>query len=232
MFDVIIVGGGAAGFYSAVHIAETDPKLKIAILERGKEVLAKVKVSGGGRCNVTHAEFDPTALVKNYPRGEKELLGPFHTHCSGDTMAFFEEKGVPLKIEEDGRMFPQSNTSQTIIDFFIKETERLGISVLKHSSVIDFGPDKNKNGWWVKSIKKEYTTKKLLIATGSNPKIWEILQKLGHKIEPAVPSLFTFNIKDERIVGIPGVATYAKVNVLNKRNFNPKITIKLASRTC
>jgi len=104
MYDVIIIGGGAAGFYAAIHIADSNPELKIAILERGKNVLSKVKVSGGGRCNVTHAEFDPCELVKNYPRGEKELLGPFHTYCSGDVIGFFEERGVELKIEEDGRM--------------------------------------------------------------------------------------------------------------------------------
>ena len=97
VFDVIIIGGGAAGFYAAIHIAEARPKLKIAILERGKEVLGKVKVSGGGRCNVTHAEFDPGELVRNYPRGEKELLGPFHTYCTGDTVAFFEKEEHPSK---------------------------------------------------------------------------------------------------------------------------------------
>ena len=105
MFDVIIVGGGAAGFYAAIQIAETNPLLKIAIFERGKNVLRKVKVSGGGRCNVTHAEFDPKALVKNYPRGEKELLGPFHNYSVSDTMSFFQEKGIDLKVEDDGRIF-------------------------------------------------------------------------------------------------------------------------------
>ena len=140
-YDVIIIGGGAAGFYAAIHIAEANPQLKIAILERGKSVLEKVKVSGGGRCNVTHAEFDPGELIHNYPRGAKELLGPFHTYCSGDTVDFFEKRGIPLKIEPDGRMFPTSNSSQTIIDLFIKETERLGIQVLRHSSVVDFRPD-------------------------------------------------------------------------------------------
>ena len=97
MFDILIVGGGAAGFYAAIHAAEVNPELKIAILERGKEVLTKVKVSGGGRCNVTHAEFDPNELIKNYPRGEKELRGPFHTYCSGDTISFFEKRGITLK---------------------------------------------------------------------------------------------------------------------------------------
>ncbi|MGB5555397.1 MAG: NAD(P)/FAD-dependent oxidoreductase [Flavobacteriaceae bacterium] len=235
MFDVIIIGGGAAGFYAAIHMAEAAPQLKIAILEKGKDVLSKVRVSGGGRCNVTHAEFDPAELVKNYPRGEKELLGPFHTHCTGDTVAFFEEKGIPLKIEEEGRMFPASNTSQTLIDFFSSETERLGIKVLKHSAVTDFRPilDKggsaNHTGWQVKTIKSAYTAKKLLIASGSSKKIWKTLSDLGHRIEPAVPSLFTFNINDKRIAGIPGLSTNASVAILAKKTFNPKITIQLKS---
>ncbi len=232
MFDVLIVGGGAAGFYAAIHIAEADSSLKIAILERGKEVLSKVKVSGGGRCNVTHAEFDPSELVKNYPRGEKELLGPFHTYCSGDTVSFFEERGIDLKIEDDGRMFPVSNSSQTIIDCFLNEANRLGVQVLKHSSVVGIASVKKDDEkiWEITSIKKTYQCKKLLIATGSNPKIWKMLEKLGHSVEKAVPSLFTFNILDERIKGIPGVSTYASVEVLAKKVFQPKITIPLKTR--
>ena len=232
MFDVLIVGGGAAGFYAAIHAAEADANLKIGILERGKEVLAKVKVSGGGRCNVTHAEFNPNELVKNYPRGEKELLGPFHTYCSGDTVAFFEDRGVPLKIEEDGRMFPISNSSQDIIDCFLKETARLGIQVLKHSSVVNILPDEieHKKVWQVTSIKKVYYCEKLLVASGSNPKIWKMLEKLGHSIEPPVPSLFTFNIKDDRIKGIPGLSTEACVEVLPNKMYQPKISIQLRSQ--
>lgn len=232
MFDVLIVGGGAAGFYAAIHIAEADSNLKIAILERGKDVLSKVKVSGGGRCNVTHAEFDPNELVKNYPRGEKELLGPFHNYCSGDTVSFFEERGIDLKIEEDGRMFPVSNSSQTIIDCFLNEVDRLGIQVLKHSSVvgIDTIEKDNEKIWEVISIKKRYHSKKLLIATGSNPKIWKMLENLGHSVEAPVPSLFTFNIKDDRIKGIPGLSTYANVEVMAKKIFQPKITIKLKTK--
>ena len=232
MFDVLIIGGGAAGFYAAIHVAKADSSLKIGILERGKEVLSKVKVSGGGRCNVTHAEFDPSELVKNYPRGEKELLGPFHTYCSGDTVAFFEERGVALKIEEDGRMFPVSNSSQTIIDCFLKEIDQLGIQVLKHSSVVGIASieKENKKLWKVTSIKKTYYCKKLLIASGSNPKVWKMIESLGHSIEPPTPSLFTFNIKDDRIKGIPGLSTNAQVEVLPKKIFQSKITIQLNSK--
>ncbi|RKN83275.1 BaiN/RdsA family NAD(P)/FAD-dependent oxidoreductase [Ulvibacterium marinum] len=231
MHDVIIIGGGAAGFYAAIQIAESAPDLKVVILEKGKEVLSKVKVSGGGRCNVTHAEFDPNELINSYPRGSKELLGPFHKHGTGDTVAFFEERGIQLKIEEDGRMFPITDSSQTVIDFFQSETERLGVKVLKHSAVTNILPLDLKNdekAWEITTIKGTYTSKKILVATGSNPKIWKLLENLGHTLEPAVPSLFTFNIKDERISGIPGVSTYAKVELL-KRTFNPKITIKLSS---
>ncbi|MCG2460654.1 NAD(P)/FAD-dependent oxidoreductase [Flavobacteriaceae bacterium F89] len=234
MYDVLIIGGGAAGFYAAIHIAEADSNLRIAILERGKEVLTKVKVSGGGRCNVTHAEFDPNELVKNYPRGQKELLGPFHSYCSGDTVAFFEERGIPLKMEPDGRMFPQSNTSQTIIDCFVKEAERLGVQVLKNSSVTDIRPvgaepGPSEGGWSVQSIRNTYRTKKLLIATGSNPKIWKLLENLGHTVIGPVPSLFTFNIQDDRIAKIPGVSADARVMVVSKK---PTSGSRLQSLKC
>lgn len=228
MYDVLIIGGGAAGFFAAIHIAEENPELKVVLLERGKEVLTKVKVSGGGRCNVTHAEFDPGELVHHYPRGEKELLGPFHTFCSGDTIAFFEARGVPIKIEEDGRMFPVSNSSQTIIDCFMGEVDRLGISVLKNSSVT--GIKKTDNGFDVQSIKKDYQAKKILVATGSNPKIWKMLEDVGHTIVPPVPSLFTFNIKDERISEIPGVSTHAQVVVLPQKTIDSKVSITLKSK--
>lgn len=232
MFDLIVIGGGAAGFYAAIHAAEIDPRLKIAILERGKEVLGKVKVSGGGRCNVTHAQFDPGELVKNYPRGEKELLGPFYKYCSGDTVSFFEERGISLKTEDDGRMFPTTDSSQTIIDCFLNEASRLGIRVLRHSTVTKFGKVnfEDEKIWEVVSIKKTYRGKKILVAAGSSTKAWKMLEDLGHTIVPPVPSLFTFNITDERIRGIPGLSTKARVGVYPKRVLRPKITIKLKSQ--
>lgn len=233
-FDVIVVGGGAAGFYGAIQIAAANRNLKVAILERGKQVLSKVRVSGGGRCNVTHAEFDPGALTKNYPRGEKELLGPFHTHCTGDVVAFFEDRNVPLKIESDGRMFPVSDTSASIIDCFLNETKNLGIQLLKNSPVTDLKPLNNEEagnegGWRVFSAKKEYVAKKLLLTTGSNQKIWNMLSRLGHNIITPVPSLFTFNIKDPRITGIQGVSSHAAVEVVPRKLAGKEISISLRS---
>ncbi|WP_194767345.1 NAD(P)/FAD-dependent oxidoreductase [Tamlana sp. I1] len=211
--DVIIVGGGAAGFFAAINIAEQNPDLKVAILERAKAGLAKVKVSGGGRCNVTHAEFTPSELVQNYPRGEKELLGPFHQFMTGDTIAWFEERGVELKIEDDGRMFPVSNSSQTIIDCFLSEAEKHQVDVFYNYAVKSI--ENQDDEFHIETSEGSFSSNKILIATGSNPKIWKLLENLGHTVSQPVPSLFTFNIKDERIQDIPGVvASHVEVKVL------------------
>lgn len=213
-YDVIIVGGGAAGFFAAINCAEENPNLKIAILERGKEGLQKVKISGGGRCNVTHAEFIPSELVQNYPRGEKELLGPFHQFMTGDTIEWFENRGVALKIEDDGRMFPVTNKSQTIIDCFLTETEKYNINILYNHALKTI--DKSEKGWILKTSQGDFLAEKVMMATGSNPKIWKLLEALDHTISQPVPSLFTFDIKDERIKGIPGVvALDVEVNVVD-----------------
>jgi predicted Rossmann fold flavoprotein len=210
-YDIIIVGGGAAGFFTAINIAEKNPKLKIAILERGKEVLTKVRISGGGRCNVTHACFVPNDLVKFYPRGEKELRGPFHQFAAGDTIEWFEKHGVELKIEDDGRMFPISDSSQTIIDCFLNATKKLGIPVLTGQSVQSIF--KKENAWKIDTQNENYSCEKLILATGSNPKIWEMIEGFGHTVVSPVPSLFTFNIKDVRIKDLPGVSAFASVKV-------------------
>jgi predicted Rossmann fold flavoprotein len=210
-YDIIIVGGGAAGFFTAINCVEKNPNLKVAILERGAEVLNKVRISGGGRCNVTHACFEPNELVKFYPRGEKELRGPFHQFCSGDTVEWFEKHGVELKIEADGRMFPVSNSSQTIIDCFLEATKKLKIDILTNQSVQSIF--KTANYWKIETPNEQFSAQKLILATGSNPKIWEMLQTFGHLVVNPVPSLFTFNIKDARIKELPGVATQVSIKV-------------------
>lgn len=215
-YDVLIIGGGAAGFFTAINVAEACPSANIGILERGKDVLTKVKISGGGRCNVTHAVFTPKELSKNYPRGEKELLGPFHNFMTGDTMAWFEERGVALKIEDDGRIFPTSDDSQTIINCFLDEVLRLGITITLKASVKSM--TQHNDDWSIATTEDCYSCKHLVIATGSNPKMWKTLEHLGYRIETAVPSLFTFNIKDDRITGLMGLATEASVGIIGMTN--------------
>jgi predicted Rossmann fold flavoprotein len=214
-YDIIIVGGGAAGFFTAINCVEKNQALKVAILERGKTVLEKVRISGGGRCNVTHACFVPNDLVKFYPRGEKELRGPFHQFCSGDTIEWFEKRGVILKIEDDGRMFPVTDSSQTIIDCFLSEVKKLKIDVLTSQSVQSIF--KGKDYWKVETNHETFSCQKLIMTTGSNPKVWEMLAEIGHTIISPVPSLFTFNSKDARIKDLMGVSAFAKVKVKNTK---------------
>ena len=222
MSKVVIIGGGAAGFFTAINAKELNPELDITILEKGKDVLQKVKISGGGRCNVTHACFEPKELTKFYPRGQKELLGPFHQFMTGDTFEWFENKGVPLKIEADNRVFPEANTSQAIIDCFQKEIKRLSINVLTGKGVTTFYSENEK--WVIKTKDEEFIADKLVIAAGSSKKIWDISKELNHTIIPTVPSLFTFNIKDERIVDLGGVSVAnatVKINGTKLENNGP-----------
>lgn len=209
-YNTIIIGGGAAGFFTAINLAEQSQNHKIAILERGKDVLQKVRISGGGRCNVTHAQFEPKPLSRNYPRGEKELLGPFHSFMTGDTISWFKERGVELKIEEDGRMFPVSNSSQTIIDCFISLTRKHKIDILTSQNVASIEKTEN---WMLKTKTDSFTSNHLVVAAGSSPKVWQMMSKLDHTIVNAVPSLFTFNIVDKQITELAGVAIEASVSI-------------------
>lgn len=214
-FDIIIVGGGAAGFFTAINIVEKNPNLKVVILERGKEVLQKVRISGGGRCNVTHACFDPNELVKFYPRGEKELRGPFHQFCSGDVVQWFKNHGVELKTEADGRMFPVSNSSETIIDCFVHLTQKLKIKIITEQSVKSvFLLD---NYWKTETQNETYLSEKLILTTGSNPKIWEMLEGLSHHIVSPVPSLFTFNVKNKLFNDLMGVSAQVSIRVKDSK---------------
>ena len=212
----VVIGGGAAGFFAAINAAELHPDLEVVILEGSNKLLQKVKISGGGRCNVTHACFTPKELVEFYPRGKKELLGPFHTFMTGDTMGWFDERGVALKIEDDNRIFPESDSSQTIIDCFLNAAKNAGVQIKLSSRVSDIQP--KEDGFTVVTNQEEIEADYVLVASGSNTKMWDLLEKLGHKIVPAVPSLFTFNIKDSRLEGIPGIAVpHGNVKVLGSK---------------
>lgn len=204
----IVIGGGAAGFFGAIACARQNPSGSVFLLEQSNQVLSKVRISGGGRCNVTHACFDPHRLVTFYPRGQKELIGPFHRFQPKDTVEWFESRGVRLKTEGDGRMFPETDSSTTIIDCLEREAASAGVKVILSSGV--------------KKIEKEgekfliYTAhpepllcESVLVATGSSAKVLQLIQELGHAIVPPVPSLFTFNIPESPFGELAGVAVSA-----------------------
>ncbi len=223
---VIIIGGGASGFFTAIGIAESMPDVQIVLLEQGKEVLSKVKISGGGRCNLAHAEFVPRELSKNYPRGQKELLGPFNAFSSGDTMAWFEERGVDVKIEEDGRMFPVSDSSQSVIDCFLNACKTYGVRILTKRKVLNIYPPEEEQQCWkaICANGESYYADHLVVATGSSKFMWEQVSHLGHTIVPPVPSLFTFNIKDPRIKDLMGLSVpnaEVQIKALKAKNHGP-----------
>ena len=215
MYDLLVIGGGAAGFYGAIHVARQKPDLRIGILEQGKQVLGKVKISGGGRCNVTHSPAAPEVFARNYPRGSRELIGPFHRHGPSDVMAFFESLGVALKTEEDGRVFPVTDNSQTIIDHLLGETSRLGIQIHTQSKVLEMlPPGADETHWEIHTPSDRIKARRILVASGSSKKVWEMLSDLGHHIIPPVPSLFTFNISDVRLQGLQGLSCEAELEIL------------------
>jgi predicted Rossmann fold flavoprotein len=221
--QVVIIGGGAAGFFAALNLAEGIPGSEILILEKSNKLLSKVKVSGGGRCNVTHACFEQKELSKHYPRGEKELLGPFHRFYTSDTIAWFADRGIELKVEDDGRMFPTSDSSQTIIDCFLNEAENKGIHIWKQVEV--------------KSVRKEevfqiklsnghaITADQLIIATGGHPKkkAYDWIENLGHSVVDPIPSLFTFNLPKHPSNQLMGLAQDATVTIIgfNAQAYGP-----------
>ncbi len=202
--DYLVIGGGAAGFFGAIQIAENHPGAKVLILEKGKALLQKVKISGGGRCNVTHACFVPRELIGFYPRGARELMGPFNTFQPGDTFGWFEERGVSLVTEDDGRVFPESNTSETIIDCFQSQAKEHGVDIHCHEGLTSI--DQHEGGWKIESSKGIYLAKKVLIATGSSKVVWDHLSKLGLDIVAPLPSLFTFRSQDSLIDGLAGIS--------------------------
>jgi predicted Rossmann fold flavoprotein len=206
---IAIIGGGAAGFFGAIACAESNKNSEVTIFEKSKNLLSKVKVSGGGRCNVTHACFENNLLVKKYPRGSKELKKTFAQFSARDTIKWFDSKGVTLKTEEDGRVFPITDNSQTIIDCLMKAAQRSGVKIITGKGVVSIQKNSGEDSKFKINFQDESLTfDKVLIATGGNPNkdSYRWLAALGHTIIPPVPSLFTFNIPDSKYGGLMGIS--------------------------
>jgi len=202
---IAVIGGGAAGFFAAINAAAFFPEAEVIVFEKSKTLLGKVKVSGGGRCNVTHACFEPRELIKFYPRGSKELLGPFHVFQPGDMFDWLQHRDVSLKTEDDGRVFPITDSSQTIIDCFVREANNRGVRIYTDHGLqsMEYTNDKWHLSFGDNRIQEFYA---VIITTGSSQQVYDMLQALGHTIVEPVPSLFTFNIKDTRIEELAGVS--------------------------
>jgi predicted Rossmann fold flavoprotein len=204
---LVVIGGGAAGFFCAVNAARLNPGLKVIILEKSGKLLSKVKVSGGGRCNVTHACFDIAQLAANYPRGQNFLKKSFHWFNTKHTVEWFGERGVQLKTEDDGRMFPVTDSSQTIIDCLLREANKYHVEILLHCEVRNI--ELSSMGFSLQTSKEGYMQcNKLCIACGgyAKPVQFEWLKETGHTIEQPVPSLFTFNMPGNNITKLMGVS--------------------------
>jgi predicted Rossmann fold flavoprotein len=205
--NIGIVGGGAAGFFSAIEIASSNPSYHITIIEKSDKLLSKVKASGGGRCNVTNACFEVEELINNYSRGSKELKSVFHKFNPADTINWFESKGVKLKIENDNRVFPASNNSETVVNCFLQQAKKYNIEIIKNYSVNNI--TKTLEGFIVNPNSKfSIPFDKLIVATGGNskPEFYSMFEKLGHTIVSPVPSLFTFNIDEHPLKGLEGIS--------------------------
>lgn len=216
-FDLIVIGGGAAGFFAAINAKIAAPHLTVAILEKNAALLTKVKVSGGGRCNVTHNCFDPKALVKNYPRGYQELLGPFHQFAPKETILWFEKRNIFLKTESDGRIFPTTDSSSTIIDCFLNETKTRGIEIFTQQKIEEVSYE---NSHFSIKIKDQipFRSSYLILATGSSSAGHDWAERFGHTITKPVPSLFTFNIPSSPLKELSGVAlTECQISIVDSK---------------
>ena len=217
---IVVIGGGAAGFFTAVNAARLNPELNVTVMEKSREVLSKVRVSGGGRCNVTHHCFDPELLSKHYPRGEKTLRWSFEQFQAKDTVEWFKERGIELKTEEDGRMFPTTDDSDTIIRCLIDEAKKFGVTIRTKMKVNAIKPNK-KEGFTLDLHKqKSINCDNVVVSTGgyNRENAYEWLKKLGHNINPPVPSLFTFNFRNKVFSDLSGISVeQAEVEILDSR---------------
>lgn len=218
IYDVAIIGGGAAGFFAAIQLMELNPKLKVILLEKTDQVLAKVKVSGGGRCNVTHTPMATKAFAKNYPRGEKELRKLFHQFSAEDTVNWFTQKGVPLKTEDDGRIFPASNSSQTIIDCFLSEIKKHNITI--HTTCAVLSITKKQELFHLETSSQGTLVVPYVIAcTGGKPNAshYQWIKSI-QEITDIHPSLFTFNAEQHLLKSLAGISVpQARVRIRNSK---------------
>ena len=205
---IVIVGGGAAGFFAALTCAAAQPAAEIVILEKTAHFLAKVKISGGGRCNVTHACFDARELTTRYPRGERALIAPFKQFQAADTVAWFEARGVKLKTEADGRMFPTTDSSQTIMDCLINAANDAGVKLKTNSDVVSVVKAAGGGFELTLANGRQLPCDKLLLAIGGcrTPALGQLAVALGHTLVPPVPSLFTFHIEIPWVRELAGVS--------------------------
>jgi predicted Rossmann fold flavoprotein len=217
---VIVIGGGAAGFFSAITCAQASKDVEVTLFEKTSKLLSKVAVSGGGRCNVTHACFENKVLAASYPRGEKQLKSAFSRFTTTDTVNWFESRGVKLKTEDDGRMFPKTDKSETIIDCLMKEAKKAKVDIQTEVGVKEIKP-RFEGGFTIELQSGDSVEcDKVIIATGGSPKLegFDWLKKLGHQIVEPVPSLFTFNIPDNPIVELQGIAVDpAKIKIADHK---------------
>ena len=204
---IAIIGGGAAGYFAAITAAEANPSANVIIYEQGKRTLTKVKISGGGRCNITHKCFEPNELTARYPRGGHELRGAFHRWQPQDTIDWFAARGVAIKAEPDGRMFPTTDDSQTIIDCFHHAAQTTGVQLRRECGIKSI---RQSLGRFIIHLSNQTqdTVDKVLVACGSlkASSLTQSLEALGHTIEPLAPSLFAFNLSDKRTQGLSGLA--------------------------
>jgi len=214
MFDAIIIGGGAAGIFGALAVKENDPHAIVVVLEKTAQLLSKVRISGGGRCNVTHACFDPKELVKNYPRGFKELIGPFTRFQPRDTVQWFSDHGVELKTEADGRMFPVTDDSETIIECLLSFAKKLGVDIRTQQKIRSI--EKNDDQFVITlETEEKLLCKNLLLTSGSSPQGHAYAKAFGHTIQPLVPSLFTFNVPESPFKDLQGSSVeYVTIDLL------------------
>ncbi|APD06424.1 uncharacterized protein UJ101_00892 [Flavobacteriaceae bacterium UJ101] len=222
MKKVVVIGGGAAGFFFAANYQEKNPQTEVIVLEKAKLPLQKVKISGGGRCNVTNATFIPRELVKNYPRGSKELMSVFSQFQPADTFDWFNSRGVEFLIQEDNRVFPETNDSQTIIDCLYNTAIHAGVKFYNEQAVKNIS--KTATTWIIETKTHTFKADKVVVTTGNSKVIWNVLEGLNHTIIKPVPSLFTFNCNDPRIEGMMGLALpycETKIKELKAKDFGP-----------